>query len=233
MTLAGRVSRLVSHGLEYSVRAYAFPAATCPTPLMLVIGLTGGLASGKSTVAAHFAARGVPIIDTDVIARELVEPGQPALEQIRAAFGPDALTAEGRLDRAWLKQQVFADPALRRRLEAILHPLIRQDVVRRLPTLRGAYCLIVVPLLVESAQAYPLDRVLLVDVPEALQRQRAAERDGLSPELIEAILASQAGRAQRLAIADDVIVNDADLAHLEAEVARLHASYQEMARSPD
>ena len=200
---------------------------------MLVIGLTGGLASGKSTVAERFAARGVPIIDTDVIARELVEPGQPALEKIRAAFGPDVLTAGGRLDRAWLKQLVFADTAQRLRLEAILHPLIHQNVVSRLSALQSAYCLIVVPLLVESAQTYPLDRVLLVDVPEALQRQRAAARDGLNPELISAILASQASRAQHLAVADDVIVNDADLAHLDVEVARLDAFYKALARPPD
>jgi len=199
---------------------------------MLVIGLTGGLASGKSTVAERFAARGVPVIDTDVIARELVEPGQPALEKIRAAFGPDVLTAGGQLDRVWLKQQVFADPAQRLRLEAILHPLIHQDVVIRLPALHGAYCLIVVPLLVESSQTYPLDRVLLVDVPEAVQRQRATTRDGLSPELVSAILASQASRAQRLAAADDIIVNDADLAHLDAEVARLDAFYKALARPP-
>ena len=199
---------------------------------MLVIGLTGGLASGKSTVAERFAARGVPIIDTDVIARELVEPGQPALEKIRAAFGPDVLTAGGRLDRAWLKQLVFADTAQRLRLEAILHPLIHQNVVSRLSALQSAYCLIVVPLLVESAQTYPLDRVLLVDVPEALQRQRAAARDGLNPELISAILASQASRAQHLAVADDVIVNDADLAHLDAEVARLDAFYKALAQPP-
>ena len=199
---------------------------------MLIIGLTGGLASGKSTVAEYFAARDVPIVDTDVIARELVEPGQPALEKIRAAFGPDVLTAEGRLDRTWLKQQVFADQGQRLRLEAILHPLIYHDVVSRLPALRGVYCVIVVPLLVESAQTYPLDRILLVDVPEALQRQRAAARDGLSPELTSAILASQASRAQRLAVADEVIVNDADRAHLEAEVARLHAFYLGLARSP-
>ena len=199
---------------------------------MLIIGLTGGLASGKSTVAERFAARGVPVIDTDVIARELVEPGQPALEKIRAAFGPDALTAGGRLDRAWLKQLVFAEPAQRLRLEAILHPLIHQDVVSRLSALQGAYCLIVVPLLVESAQTYPLDRVLLVDVPEALQRQRAAARDGLNPELISAILASQASRAQHLAVADDVIVNDADLAHLDVEVARLDAFYKALAQPP-
>jgi dephospho-CoA kinase len=199
---------------------------------MLIIGLTGGLASGKSTVAARFAARGVPVIDTDVIARELVEPGQPALEKIRAAFGPDVLTTEGQLDRAWLKQQVFTDPAQRLRLEAILHPLIHQDVVSRLPALRGPYCLIIVPLLVESAQTYPLDRVLLVDVPEALQRHRAAARDGLNQELITTILASQTSRAQRLAIADDVIVNDTDLAHLDTEVARLHAIYEGLARPP-
>ena len=199
---------------------------------MLIIGLTGGLASGKSTVAERFAARGVPVIDTDVIARELVEPGQPALEKIRAAFGSDVLTADGQLDRVWLKQQVFADPAQRLRLEAILHPLIHQNVVSRLSALQSAYCLIVVPLLVESAQTYPLDRVLLVDVPEALQRQRAAARDGLNPELISAILASQASRAQHLAVADDVIVNDADLAHLDVEVARLDAFYKALAQPP-
>jgi dephospho-CoA kinase len=207
-------------------------SAICHTAPMLIVGLTGGLASGKSTVAERFAARGVPVIDTDVIAHELVEPGQPTLEKIRAAFGPDVLTVAGRLDRAWLRQHVFADPAQRLHLEAILHPLIHQDVVRRLPTLHGAYCLIVVPLLVESTQRYPLDRVLVVDVPETLQRQRAAARDGLRPELIAAILASQASRAQRLAVADDVIVNDADLAHLDAEVARLHTLYLGLAQSP-
>lgn len=199
---------------------------------MLKIGLTGGLASGKSTVAERFAGLGVPVIDTDVIARELVEPGQPALEKIHRTFGPDALTSAGQLDRAWLKRQVFADPAQRQHLEAILHPLINRAVVDRLSALRGPYCLIVIPLLVESAHAYPLDRVLLVDVPEALQRQRAAARDGLSPALIDAILASQASRAQRLARADDVIVNDADLAQLDAEVARLHTSYLALARPP-
>lgn len=198
---------------------------------MLRIGLTGGIASGKSTVAACFAARGVPVIDTDVIARELVEPGQPALDEIRDAFGPAVLTADGRLDRAWLKQQIFADPAHRQRLEAILHPLIHQEVARRLPALTGTYCLIVVPLLAESTLAYPLDRVLLVDTPETLQRQRAAQRDGLNPELISAILASQATRLQRRAIADDIIVNDGDRAHLEAEITRLHAYYEGLARA--
>ena len=178
---------------------------------MLTIGLTGGLASGKSTVAARFAARGVPILDTDLIARELVEPGLPALQQIRDAFGPSALTAQGQLDRTWLRQQVFADPSQRQRLETLLHPLIHQEVVSRLPTLQGAYCIIVIPLLLECAQTYPIDRILLVDVPEPLQYQRAAARDGLSPPLIAAILGSQATRAQRLAVADDVIVNDKGL----------------------
>ncbi len=196
---------------------------------MFVVGLTGGLASGKSTVAERFAQRGVPVIDTDVIARTLVEPGQAALAAIRAAFGPAVLTAEGRLDRARLKQQVFADPDQRLRLEAILHPLIRQDVARRLAALHDAYCLIIVPLLVEGAQTYPLDRVLLVDAPEALQRQRAAARDALNPALINAMLASQASRAARLAVADDVIVNTGDLAQLDTEVARLHVFYEDLA----
>jgi dephospho-CoA kinase len=196
---------------------------------MLKIGLTGGLASGKSTVAVRFAARGVPVIDTDMIARELVEPGLPALQQIRAAFGPAALTAQGRLDRTWLRQQVFANPAQRQRLEALLHPLIHQEVVSRLPTVQGAYCLIVVPLLLECAQSYPIDRILLVDAPEPLRQQRAAARDGLSPALIGAILDSQATRAERLAAADDIIVNDADLPSLDRQVEHLHAKYLDLA----
>lgn len=198
---------------------------------MLTIGLTGGLASGKSTVAARFAARGAPIIDTDLIARELVEPGLPALQLIHDAFGTAALTAQGRLDRVWLREQVFTDPAQRQRLEALLHPLIHQEVVSRLPTLQGAYCIIVIPLLLECAQSYPIDRVLLVDVPEPLQYQRAAARDGLSPALIAAILASQATRALRLAAADDVIVNDKDLTDLDAQVAQLHDFYLGMAQT--
>jgi dephospho-CoA kinase len=197
---------------------------------MLIIGLTGGLASGKSTVAQCFQARGVPLLDTDVIARELVEPGQPALQAIQAAFGTEALDTAGRLDRNWLRQQVFSDPARRQHLESILHPRIHQVVINRLPTLQGPYGLIVVPLLLECAQKYPIDRVLVVDTPERLQYQRAEARDGLSSEIIAAILTTQATRAQRLAIADDVIVNDADLPSLERQVELLHTKYLDLAR---
>jgi len=198
---------------------------------MLTIGLTGGFASGKSTVAARFATYGVPIIDTDVIARELVAPGTPALTDIRTAFGPAALTADGSLDRAWLRAQVFSHPPQRQRLEALLHPLIHQAVVERLATLQDAYGIVVIPLLVESALSYPLDRVLVIDVPESVQQLRAATRDGLSPALISAILGAQSSRAQRLAIADDVINNSADLAALDAEVARLHSFYRALAQT--
>lgn len=197
---------------------------------MLTIGLTGGFASGKSTVARCFSARGVPLLDTDIIASELVAPGQPALREIQAVFGAKALDAEGRLNRAWLRQQVFTDPDQRLRLEAILHPRIYQAVIERLPTLHGPYCLLVIPLLLECAQDYPIDRVLLVDSPEPLQYQRAAERDGLSRNMTAAILSSQATRTERLAAADDVIANNADLPSLERQVEQLHNKYLDLAR---
>ncbi|MHB8746409.1 MAG: dephospho-CoA kinase, partial [Gammaproteobacteria bacterium] len=197
------------------------------------IGLTGGFASGKSTVAARFAAYDVPIIDTDVIARELVEPGTPALAEIRAAFGPAALGVDGRLDRAWVRAQVFSQPAQRQRLEALLHPRIHQTVVERLAALPDPYGIVVIPLLAESALPYPIDRVLVIDVPETVQQQRAAERDGLEPALISAILGAQATRAQRLAIADDAINNNGDLTALDAEVARLHTFYSALAQTAD
>lgn len=197
---------------------------------MLTIGLTGGLASGKSTVAAHFAAYGVPIIDTDIIARELVEPGMPALADIHSAFGPGALTADGSLDRAWLRAQVFAHPAQRQRLEALLHPRIHQAVIERLAALTELYSIVVIPLLVESALSYPVDRVLVIDVPESVQRQRAAARDGLESALISAMLGAQATRAQRLAIADDVISNMGDMAALDAQIGRLHTLYSVLAQ---
>lgn len=200
---------------------------------MLTIGLTGGFASGKSTVAARFAALGVPIIDADVIARELVEPGRPALAEIRAAFGPAALTTDGSLDRAWLRSQVFNHPVLRQQLEALLHPRIHQAVVEQLAVLPDPYSVVVIPLLVESALSYPLDRVLVVDVPESVQQQRAAARDGLDAGLIGAILGAQATRAQRLTIADEVINNAGDMRALDAEVARLHALYSALAQRAD
>lgn len=202
---------------------------------MVTIGLTGGVASGKSTVAALFAAHGAPIIDTDLIARELVAPGQPALAEIAERFGPDALHADGSLDRPWLRRRIFADEAARSMLEAILHPRIRAEVQQRLEALRqrippAPYVLVVIPLLVETG-AYDglLDRVLVVDLPEDLQLQRLMTRDGVEPLLARAMLAAQASRQARLARADDVIDNRSAPEALVEQVERLHQFYSGMA----
>lgn len=193
---------------------------------MFTVGLTGGIGSGKSTVANLFAELGVPVIDTDVVARQLTEPGGAALEAIRAAFGEDVILADGMLDRAALRRRVFADAAARRQLEAILHPRIRQMVEQSLSTLDAPYALIVIPLLVETGGYRDvLRRVLVVDCPEALQVARVMARSGLARDEVDAILAAQAGRAERLAAADDVIVNDASAAALRAEVTALHQRY--------
>lgn len=191
----------------------------------LRVALTGGIASGKTTVAGLFAALGVPVIDTDVIAREVVAPGTPGLAAVAARFGRDILDADGRLDRARLRSLIFADEAARHDLEALLHPLIREEVARRSRTAGGDYQLIVVPLLVETGTAGEYDRVLVVDCDPALQRARLQVRDGTSPEQAEAILAAQATRERRVAAADDVIENAADLPALARRVEVLHARY--------
>ncbi len=196
----------------------------------LRIGLTGGIGSGKSEVARLFAELGAPVIDTDVIARELVEPGQPALQEITNTFGSDILDADGRLDRAQLRARVFEDPEKRRRLEAILHPRIRARALELADAADVPYCLLVIPLLVETGNDYPLDRVLVVDAPEATRIARVEARDALPPEQIQSILASQASREQRLAIADDVIVNDAGLDQLREAVKQLDQQYRQAAR---
>lgn len=196
---------------------------------MLRIGLTGGIGSGKSTVAALFARRGAPIIDTDEIAHRLAEPGAGAYDAIVAAFGDGILDAGRRVDRRQLRVRVFNDPEERKRLEAILHPRIREEVQRRIAAFDAPYCIVVVPLLVESGFDTLIDRILVVDAPEALQVARATARSGLSAAEVRAIMAAQASRAERLKKADDVIVNDADLAQLEREVERLHALYRSLA----
>ncbi len=197
---------------------------------MFVVGLTGGIGSGKSTVADRFAARGVPVIDTDVIARELAAPGGAALPDIQARFGAAVMQADGTLDRTALRRIVFADGAARRQLEAILHPRIRQHVGQRLAELSAPYALVVIPLLVETgAYRDVLNRVLVVDCQESLQVERVMARNGLSQAEAEAILAAQAGRAERLAAADDVIVNVESATTLDAEVAHLHRRYLALA----
>ncbi len=196
---------------------------------MLKIGLTGGIGSGKSAAAREFAALGVPVIDTDRIARELVTPGSPLLDRIAEHFGPDILTAAGALDRAALRRHVFADPAARQRLEAILHPPILAEMQRRAEAETAPYVILVIPLLAETGAAGLVDRVLVVDVPEDLQRQRVAARDNLTDAEIDAILAAQCKRDARLKIADDIIDNSGELAALRARVHELHEKYLTLA----
>jgi dephospho-CoA kinase len=200
---------------------------------MFAGGLTGGIGSGKSTVADLFAELGTPVIDTDVIARDLTAPGAETLEAIRVVFGETVMQADGTLDRAALRRRVFADSGARRQLEAILHPHIRQAVERTLATLTAPYALIVIPLLVEtSGYQNMLKRVLVVDCPENVQIARVVARNGLAQAEVKAILAAQAGRAERLAAADDIIVNTASLEALRAEVATLHQRYLALAGAP-
>ncbi len=195
----------------------------------LRIGLTGGIASGKTAVADLFAARGVPVLDTDQIARDVVEPGTPGLAEVVTAFGPDVLAADGRLDRRALRERVFARPDDRRRLEAILHPLIRAELERRSAAAGGPYQVFVIPLLVEGAGQTRVDRVLVVDCPEDTQLARLMARDGGTEAAARAILAAQASRAERLAIADDVIANTGTLAQLEPQVTKLDTRFRVLA----
>lgn len=191
----------------------------------LRVGLTGGIASGKTTVSRLFARLGVPIIDTDVIAREVVAPGTPLLQRVEQELGPGLIGADGALQRRQLRERVFSDPDARRRLEALLHPAIRAEVARQSAQATGPYHVLVIPLLVEGQGRIPVDRVLVVDCPEDLQIRRLQARDGSSAAQARAMLAAQASRAARLAAADDVIVNDGDPDRLEAAVAALHQKY--------
>jgi dephospho-CoA kinase len=197
--------------------------------MTLRIGLTGGIASGKSLVSRLFAARGVPVIDTDELAREIVEPGTEGLAAIRERFGAAVIGDDGRLDRRALRELVFGAPEARRDLEAITHPRIRALLERRSAAAGGPYQVLVIPLLLESGRRTAVDRVLVVDCPESLQLERLMRRDGSSRTQAEAILAAQASRAERLAAADDVIRNDGDPAAVEHAVAALHQRYLALA----
>ena len=193
---------------------------------MFTIALTGGIGSGKSTVAELFAALGVPVIDTDDIARELTALDGPALDAIRGAFGEAVMQADGALDRAALRRRVFADAGDRRRLEAILHPRIEANVRQALASLTAPYALVVIPLLVETGGYRDvIDRVLVVDCPEDMQIARVMARSGLARADAEAIVSAQASRSARLAAADDVIVNTAAPEALRSQVAALHRRY--------
>jgi len=193
------------------------------------VALTGGIASGKTTVADLFADLGVPVIDTDVIAREVVEPGQPALAKVVEAFDHDVLDSEGRLDRRRMRERIFTDPAARHRLEAILHPAIRAEMERRSREAGGAYQVLVIPLLTEGRRRDHVDRVLLVDVPEEVQVERLMRRDGVTREQAQGSLGAQATRAERLAMADDIVRNTGRVDDLRAAVAGLHEKYRGLA----
>jgi dephospho-CoA kinase len=196
----------------------------------LRVGLTGGIASGKTMVAGLFAAKGVPVIDTDVIAREVVRRGEPALQDIEGAFGRDVFDADGQLDRRRLRELVFADDAKRLALEAILHPRIRAAAVLRSEAAGGDYHIIVVPLLVESPLRQFMDRILVVDCSEDTQLERLLKRDTETKEQARRIIAAQASRQERLAIADDVIDNEGTKAETAAQVESLHRRYLGLAR---
>ncbi|MGM0986164.1 MAG: dephospho-CoA kinase [Pseudomonadota bacterium] len=196
----------------------------------MIIGVTGGIASGKTTVARAFARRGIPWVDADDVAREVVAPGEPALGEIAEQFGHDVLAPDGRLDRRALREIVFADGQARQRLEQITHPRIRQRLeahLQRLQAQGAPYVLLVSPLLFESGQDAMVDRCLVIDVPETVQIARTAARDDVDEAQARAIVAAQMPRAERLARADDVIDNATDEAGLDAQVADLDRRYRD------
>lgn len=196
------------------------------------VGLTGGIGSGKTMVADMFAARGAAIIDTDHIAHQITAPGGIAIPAIRAQFGEAFLMSDGAMNRAKMREAVFADPVAKRQLESILHPLIRSETDRAAAQARGVYLMFVVPLLVESSTwKRRTSRVLVVDSPEQLQVERVMSRSGLTEAQVRAIMATQASRETRLAAADDVIVNDGETAALVPQIERLHALYSSLAQS--
>lgn len=197
---------------------------------MLRVGLTGGIGSGKSTVAGLFAARGVPVIDADEIARRLTQPGEPAVDEIAATLGVD-LIRDGTLDRRRLAARVFQNSADRQRLESILHPRIRAAMQEEIKRLTAPYCLLVIPLLIETGQRNLVDRVLVVDVDERTQIDRIRRRDARGDAEIHAILAAQVSRARRLQEADETVTNDGDTAALESQVEALHRKYLELAET--
>ena len=197
----------------------------------LLIALTGGIATGKSAVAELFAGHGVPVLDTDQIARDVVEPGTATLGKLVDAFGAGILDAAGRLDRARMRERVFADPTQRHLLESITHPVIRDELARRAAALDGGYQIHVIPLLLETGRIDAYDRVLVVDCPQEQQISRLLARDGMDLELARRILAAQASREARLSAADDVIVNTGTLEELGQFVLTLHRNYERLAKN--
>ncbi len=198
---------------------------------IFVVGLTGGIASGKSLVSGLFAGLNVPVIDTDLIAREMVVAGSSGLASIRLRFGDGILDHEGNLDRAKMRRIIFSDPLRKLELEDILHPLILKEAAQRLEKLTGTYALLVIPLLVEKKLRDRVDRVLLVDTSESMQIERLVERDSYSEAQARNMLNNQSSRQQRLAVANDVVNNDVDIDNLRQQVLVLHKSYRIMGSS--
>ena len=188
----------------------------------LVVGLTGGIGSGKSLACSFFEKLGVTVVDADIVARAVVEPGSPALNQIIEEFGQQVIDSEGHLDRAALRRLVFTDPSRRRKLEAITHPRINAQMTETINDSDGPYVIVCIPLLVENGRQQKMDHVVVVDAPVAVQLERVMRRDNLTESEVEAIMRAQADREQRLAQADDVLLNDADATKLEMQVTDLH-----------
>jgi dephospho-CoA kinase len=199
--------------------------------MVFTVGLTGGIGSGKSTVSDLFAELGVDVIDTDEIARALTGSGQPAVAKIARHFGPDLVASNGSLNRDRMREVVFSDPDARQALQNILHPLIREEVQRRLSLVKKPYALVVVPLLVESRNYKFTDRIVVVDCKEDQQIERVMERSGLSRKQVRAIMDSQASRSERLAAADDIVHNEGGIAALRAQVEKLHQKFLTLAGS--
>ncbi|WFC41238.1 dephospho-CoA kinase [Pseudoxanthomonas sp. SE1] len=196
------------------------------------IGLTGGIASGKSALERAFAARGIAVADADLLAREVVRPGEPALAAVAERFGRDVLMADGQLDRAALRVRVFGNEEERRALEAIVHPAIRRRLEEICRQATSPYAIATIPLLTEGGgrAAYPwLHRILVVDTPTEVQKQRLMQRDGIDAVLADKMMAAQASRADRLALADDIVVNDGDITHLQRAADDLHRRYLALA----
>lgn len=196
---------------------------------MFVVGLTGGIGSGKTAASDYLAAKGITVVDADVASRVVVNPGQPALEAIRQHFGDHVIAADGSLDRRALREIVFADPAQRQALEAITHPAINTEIRQQIAVSTSAYTLLVSPLLLETDQHKLAHRVLLIDAPEPLQVARATARDGVSLEQVNAIIAAQMPREEKRALADDVLLNDGLLGHLHRDLDTLHERYLALA----
>jgi dephospho-CoA kinase len=197
---------------------------------MYVVGITGGIGSGKSTVVRHFSDLGVPVLDTDQVARDVVAPGSAVLDEIKAYFGPGALNSDGSLNRAYLRQTIFTDDQARQQLESLLHPLIRQQCKQWLAQQQANYAILVIPLLFEKGWEPLCDRILVVDVDEATQIERVMTRDGLNEAQVKEIMATQVSRQTRCARANDIINNESAAAELQLQVARLHQQYLDLAR---